>query len=293
MRLQSSPSCEVVIPTRNRPGKLRRCLDALADAQIRLPFPVLVCDSSDDEDHAAVLTVCAMYSFVSVQRHYGTNVGAARNACANYATCDMLINVDDDIRVDDDAIVELVKRYASSRQPCAIAGSVAWGGHYSRPVVMRYIGYGRSAEDGEAPSFLVGAFFAYSRELALALPWNERIDSSDDRFMGALWRRHHVHMGYEPLARATHDRDHVTYDADHQASHIYANLFDATMANRDLKRALAYEFLGFAAGARTYCNTPSRARRYLSAWVRGHRKLIRDRVYLREMVNRTLPKTAQ
>jgi glycosyltransferase involved in cell wall biosynthesis len=37
----------VVIPTRNRPEKLRRCLAALADARELTPFEAHVCDSSD------------------------------------------------------------------------------------------------------------------------------------------------------------------------------------------------------------------------------------------------------
>lgn len=252
---------------------------------------MLVCDSSDDERHHVVQAICAEHSFVSVQRHSGKNVAAARNACASFATGEVLINVDDDIQVDDDAIVELVKRYRASPVPCAVAGSVSWHGVYSHPVVMRYIGYGRSARQGESPSFLVGAFFAYSRELALALPWNERIRTSDDRFMGALWRSHEVHLNYAPAARATHDPEHVVYDVHEQASHIYANLFDALLANPELKRAAAYELLGFLAGARMHCRSLSGARRYVTAWYRGNRMFMRDQSYLRQLVSRKLPET--
>lgn len=285
------PSVEVVIPTRNRPSKLKRCLDALANARVELPFEVLVCDSSDDKHHPAVLDVCTQYRFVSVRRHYGKNVAAARNACARFATSDILINVDDDIQVDRNAILKLTDRYMKTPKPCAVAGAVAWDGIYSRPVVMRYVGYSRAALSNESPSFLIGAFFAYSRELALALPWNERIRTSDDRFMGALWRCHSVCMGYAESARATHDRERVTYNVDEQESHIYANLFDAALANPEFKRMLAYEFVGFAAGARVYCRTITGARRYVAAWYRGHRKLLRDHNYLRAIVNQELSET--
>lgn len=284
-------SLEVVIPTANRPEKLGRCLTALAKARQEWPFSVLVCDSSDDERRDAVLAVCAEHSFVTVRLHAGRNVAAARNACARFATADVLVNVDDDIRVDPDAIVELARGYVESPTPSAIAGSVAWDGDYSRPVVMRYNGYGRSAHEGEQPSFLVGAFFAYPRALALALPWNERIRTSDDRFMGALWRSHGVHLGYTPSARATHDHEHVTYDVDEQSSHVYANLFDAVLANPDPGRALSYELYGFLVGARLHCRTPAAARRYLAAWWRGNRALVRDRRYLRQLVRTTLPET--
>lgn len=282
---------EVVIPTANRPEKLARCLAALAEARSRMEFPVLVCDSSDDERHGAVLAVCAEHHFVTVRRHWGTNVAAARNACAEYATEEVLINVDDDIQVDPNSIFELTERYAECPKPCAVAGSVAWDGVYSQPIVMRYIGYGRSAEPGESPSFLIGAFFAYPRALALARPWNERIRTSDDRFMGALWRSHGVHLGFAPKATATHDPEHVNYDVDEQASHIYANLFDAVLANPELKRALGYELAGFLAGARLHARTPAGARRFIAAWYRGNRAFIRDRRVLRGMVQQELPAT--
>jgi glycosyltransferase involved in cell wall biosynthesis len=281
----------VVVPTRNRPTKLLRCLTALARARAKLPFHVLVCDSSEDEHHSAVLAACNRYPFVSVRRHHGRNVAAARNVCAQFATAEVLVNVDDDIQVDPAAVTELVHCYLHSPKPCAIAGSVAWDGVYSRPIVMRRNGYGRSAYNDEPPSFLVGAFFAYPRELALLLPWNERIRTSDDRFMGALWRSHKIHLGYAPSARAIHDPEHVRYDVDEQTSHIYANLFDAALANPNLVRALCYEFFGFAVGTRAYCRTFSDARRYVAAWIRGNRRLIRDHKYLHELVNLELPDT--
>lgn len=282
---------EVVIPTANRPEKLGRCLAALAAARADLRFGVLVCDASDERRREAVLAICAKHDFVTVRLHNGRNVAAARNACARFASGEVLVNVDDDIRVDPDAIVKLARRYAACPRPAAVAGAVAWDGVYSTPVVMRYIGYGRAPRAGESPSFLVGAFFAYPRALALALPWNERIRTSDDRLMGALWRSHGVHLGYEPAARATHDHEHVSYDVDEQASHIYANLFDAVFANPELKRAVSYELLGFLAGARVHCRSAAGTRRYLAAWWRGNRALVRDRRYLRQLVEAELPAT--
>jgi glycosyltransferase involved in cell wall biosynthesis len=285
----SLPALEVVIPTANRPEKLGRCLVALAAAQAQGSFPVLVCDASDEQRRAAVADVCAQHDFVKLRLHEGRNVAAARNACARFATEPLLINVDDDIRVEPDAIARLARAHTTAPPPAVVAGSVAWDGNYSRPVVMRMNGYGRSAREGEAPSFLVGAFFAYPRALALTLPWVEMIRTSDDRLMGALWRSHGVRLGFEPDARATHDHEHVKYDVDEQASHIYANAFDAVIANPSLARALSYEIYGFAIGSRRYARNGADARRYLRAWVRGNRALLRDRRHLRRLVRTQLP----
>lgn len=280
---------EIVVPTRNRPAKLDRCLAALSVAREVADLPVLVCDSSDDLHRSQVARICAEYPFVRLRRHRGVNVAAARNECVRQAEAEVLISVDDDTRVEPGAIDELIAHYRRSVGPCVVAGSVAWDGEYRRPVVIRRIGYGRAARETESPSFLITALFAFPRALGLALPWNERIRTSDDVFAGALWRSHGVRMEFAPSSRALHDAEHNHYGVEAQSSHIYVNLFDALIANPNLRRALAYEFIGFAAGAKLYCRSPAGTIRYLSAWFEGNRNLLRDWGYLRDLVRRPLP----
>ncbi len=93
--------------------------------------------------------------------------------------------------------------------------------------------------------------------------------------MSALWRRHGVQLLHEPAARAVHEGIPQA-DADDQESRIYANLFDALIASPAPLRAAAYELLGFAAGAKLYYRRPAEIVRFLRAWARGHRSLIRD-----------------
>lgn len=283
-----SPRFEVVIPTRDRPAKLEVCLAALAVAREHLDARVLVCDSSDDPHHERVSAICAAHPFVTLHRHGGRNVAAARNACTENAIADVLITVDDDVYVDPPALAEIAAIYEATAGRRVVGGAVAWSGEYHQPVVLRPIGYGRSAEPGEEPDFLVGAFFAYPRQLGLDLPWAENIVSSDDIFAGALWRSHGVRMGFAPAATANHDPEHNSYGVEAQTCLIYANLFDALIANPDRKRALAYEFLGFAAGAKSFCRTPGGAWRFVKAWIRGNRLLFRDRRHLRELVEKQL-----
>lgn len=271
----------VTIPTRNRPHKLYRCLSALAAARKQLAFPVQVCDSSDTEKlQTKVRKVCEPFNFVSYHPHKGKNVAAARNMCAKVVDSDLIVNVDDDVYVKPDAISQLFNTYNAASEPRVVAGSVAWGDDWSAPIVMRPIGYGRKAAPGEAPDFLIGAFFIYPRAFALAWPWNERIRTSDDRFMGALWRSKGVQLLYEPCAQAVHDQQHVSYDVKEQESHIYANLFDTLIANPNPMRCVSYELLGFAAGAKLYFRKPASALAYIRAWIKGHRALLRDWQFL-------------
>jgi len=93
-------SVAVVIPTRNRPQKLKRCLDALELARGRFGslIDIYVCDSSDtNADKQAGRNLCANFDRVHWSEHEGIGVSAARNACAQAADADLLINVDDDV----------------------------------------------------------------------------------------------------------------------------------------------------------------------------------------------------
>jgi len=286
----NSKPLAVVIPTRNRPEKLRRCLAALQHARKHIDFLVYACDSSDTEEtRAAVKAVTDEFDFVRHHLHQGKNVAAARNFCAKVAEAELLINVDDDIYVEPEAIKRLSDAYHASNGARVVAGSVAWGDDWSEPVVMRLIGYGRKMKLGESASFLIGAFFIYPRSFALTWEWNEHIRTSDDRFMGALWRSKGIQLIYESSARAFHDHQHVSYNVKEQESHIYANLFDALIANPNVVRGLAYEFLGFAAGAKLYFRQVDSAVDYIRAWLHGHQALVRDWAYLKDYQRRPLP----
>jgi glycosyltransferase involved in cell wall biosynthesis len=286
----SVPSVSVVVPTRNRPRKLENCLDALAAARQRSDFDVYVVDSSTEPELVeGVEEVCARFPFAELARHSGNGVAAARNECARVAGGDLLVNVDDDVYVEADAIERLLDGYRSGSGWRAVAGSVWWGSYWSRPVVMRRIGYGRAWQEGEDPDFLVGAFFLYPRALALACPWIESVRTSDDRIMGALWKGKGVSMLYAPDARAVHDEQTTVYPEDSYADHIYGNLFEALVADRSALRALSYEVLGLAACAWECVRERRSLVKLARAWGRGHVWFARDLRQLRSAAGSLLP----
>ena len=282
----------VAVPTRNRPEKLKRCLSALAAARDLLSFEVYVCDSSDAPAvREAVHEVCEAFEFVRFFRHAGRNASAARNFCARVVNAELIVHVDDDVYVEPEAILELFEAYKRGKGWRVVAGSTTWPTNLgSEPVIQRPIGYGRKARPGETPDFLVTALVLYPKELILALPWNDRMRWREDIFMGALWRSRDVSMIFEPRARSFHDEHSTDYELpEQQGDHIYANLFDAILANPNPVRALSYEFLGFAAGAKLYFRNSKTAWDYVSAWYDGHRRLIRDRRYLKDLISKLLP----
>ena len=102
------PGLSVVIPTRNRPRKLRRCLEALSAARKQIDFDVYVCDSSTSkEERTGVRAACADFDRVHFRPHNGPNLGAARNFCTEVATGDLIVSVDDDVYVKPDAVAVL------------------------------------------------------------------------------------------------------------------------------------------------------------------------------------------
>jgi glycosyltransferase involved in cell wall biosynthesis len=288
---QALPSVAVVVPTRSRPAKLDRCLESLAVARERLRCRVYVCDSSPDETtREAVRRTCERFEWVELIAHDGPNIAAARNVCAEAPREELLISVDDDLELEPEALDLLVERYLDGRGPRVISGSVSWDGTWSEPMKMRPIGYSRRPREGEKPDFVLGALFLYPRALALALPWNERIDRRVDIFMGAAWRCHGVEILFAPKARARHEDLPANFDPDrldeavrNERWHIYVLLFDAVIANPSLRNAISYETLGFMASGKQFLRHPRRAVGFVYSWIVGHVRFLVDLPYLRRL----------
>jgi glycosyltransferase involved in cell wall biosynthesis len=293
----ASNSFAVAIPTRNRPAKLKWCLEALDRARDQSPFTVYVLDSSVEERmREEVRRVCAVFDFTILKHHDGNNLSMARNACARAVRERLIINVDDDIQVEPDAIVRLVAAYTAASGPRVIAGSVAWSGKWSQPVKLGPLGWGRYVGQGDTPDFLIGAFFAYPKGLALALDWNERTlpgprnGVADDRYIGAVWRRAGVALLFEPRARAVHHSEHTVYGLPDEAARVYTTLVQGLIGSRSLRRTLSFEVLGFLQGAKTHLPQPAATKMFLKAWVSAHRAFFTDRHYLRQVIRREIPR---
>ena len=156
---------------------------------------------------------------------------------------------------------------------------------------MRLTSYGRNLRPQELPSFLIGGFYSYPRALVgLACPWNARILTFADIFIGTLWHVNILAVLFEPQARAVNEGATTTPNEENGKYNICINLFDTLLANPTVPRALAYELLGFAAGAKTYFRHSETTWLHLCACYREHRALVRDWDYLKALVRQPLPK---
>lgn len=94
--MTTRPTASVVIPTRDRPDRLARCLLAL-DAQTELPVEVVVVDDGS-RDLAAVTAAVGGRARVRVVRAAGDGPARARNLGAAEAPGDVVCFTDDDCR---------------------------------------------------------------------------------------------------------------------------------------------------------------------------------------------------
>jgi glycosyltransferase involved in cell wall biosynthesis len=280
----------VVIPTRDRPAALARCLEALAAAREQQAFTAWVCDSSAGDVRPVVSHVCGEYPWVELCFHDGRTIPAARNFCVQVAEADLLVSVDDDVLVRPQGVRALVDAYEAGSGPRVVAGAVVWGDDTRAlpPLVLRPIGYGRPARDGEAPEFLNSSLFLYPRAYGLRWPWQERMRRGSDVLMGAIWRSAGVSILWAPDALAVHeDREQVLLDR--HDDYLYAVLAHLTVAGWHPLRLAVLETAGLAAGLKRYGRGRDTLRAYLGAWGRGHLAFARDYRRLRELAGRAVP----
>lgn len=91
----SQPLISVVVPTRNRPRALDRCLDALEAQTVADELEVLVVDDGSEE-MAAISSVTYRHPRAVFIRRAGSGPAAARNAGARAASGSFLCFTDDD-----------------------------------------------------------------------------------------------------------------------------------------------------------------------------------------------------
>ena len=119
--MMSAPTASVVIPTMNRPGALRECIQSILDGDMR-PDQIIVADQSKTEITRLMVEDLtgsgADLRYLHLQR---PNASAARNAGLRAARTELVAFIDDDCTAGHGWLAALVGEYRESRE----AGSVA------------------------------------------------------------------------------------------------------------------------------------------------------------------------
>lgn len=120
MRASGAPQVSVVVPTRDRPDRLARCLAALAAQTVPGLEIVVVDDASRDAD--AVAEAVAAVPRARLLRGAGRGPAAARNAGARAARAGIVCFTDDDCEPVPGWAAALAARLGSADGPAAAAG---------------------------------------------------------------------------------------------------------------------------------------------------------------------------
>jgi mycofactocin glycosyltransferase len=187
----------VVVPVRDRPQDLDRCLRSIGRSH-----PVMVVDDGSD-DAAAVVAVCADHGAELVRRNASGGPAAARNTALDRVESDLVAFVDSDCRVPEGWIDRLVGHFAD---PLAVAVA-------PRVVASRRGGPRSSLDMGTRPATVIpGGPVPYvptaavvARRAPLGTGFDASLRYGEDvdlvwRLRSAGWR-----VRYDPSVEVEHD----------------------------------------------------------------------------------------
>lgn len=249
----------IVVPTRNRPSALQRCLAALAAQRDvgRLEI-IVVDDCSTDAD--GVSAVVASQPLARLVRTGGAGPAAARNAGAVAASGTYLCFTDDDCEPEPEWAVKLVR---SLKAGADVVGGATVNGRAGDPFVETSELIVRALQ-ASTHQRLAGKVFIPSNNLAcrrtvlLAHPFDERYSAAggEDRAWCASVAAAGLTLTLEPSAVMAHRpvldmrgfwRQHVRYGRG-------AYLFSRSTAGREWQEPAAFYIgllrLGFRTGMR-------------------------------------------
>jgi len=207
------PDLSIVIPTRDRAEKLRRCLLALRAQEAPPAAEILVVDDGSRDDTPGVLE---RFPEATAIRRDAAGRGAARNPGVERARGDVVLFLDDDVV----AAPDLLRRHADHHRAhpdlsAALQGRVTWAPELTITPHMRWLEHGGplfafdtiTDPDDVGWRHFCTANVSLKREL---LPpggaFDEQLERCED--VELAWRLHQAGMRlrYDPGALAHHLR---------------------------------------------------------------------------------------
>jgi glycosyltransferase involved in cell wall biosynthesis len=206
------PYCSIIVPTRDRPAQLQRCLESLARLDYpRDRFEVIVVD---DGGRAPLVQVVEPFraqldlTLVSQER---SGPAAARNAGAARARGELLAFTDDDCRVDRSWLRHFTDRFLA-RPEEAIGGrtvnALTSNPYSSTAQLIIDVGYERNNSGVEGRCWFATNNLAVPADGFRAIGgFDSSFRTAEDRDFCSRWIAHGLRMSYEQRAVVEHAND--------------------------------------------------------------------------------------
>ena len=205
----SGPGISVLVPTRDRPESLARCLAGLERQTVRSELEIVVIDDGS-RSAASIAQVVGRTAGARLVRQESRGVAAARNAGAHVALAPVICVTDDDCV----AAPEWAERLRSAIR--AGADAAAGATRNFRPedplaeatqAIVNYLAE-RSLGAPPTTSFAPGSNLAYTAETARAVAFDERYGpGGEDRDWCARLVASGRKLVWEPAAVVHHEQD--------------------------------------------------------------------------------------
>jgi glycosyltransferase involved in cell wall biosynthesis len=134
----------VIVPTRNRPEILGRCLESIIQSHCNYAYhELMVVDSSDDEAKIRLTRQIAQDMGVLYYQEPGPGLSFARNTGIRSSSGDIVVFADDDFVVEKDWIYNLVPNYADEQVICCTGRMLPYRQDEASTVFAQTMGYDR------------------------------------------------------------------------------------------------------------------------------------------------------
>ncbi|HEX9968250.1 MAG TPA: glycosyltransferase [Solirubrobacterales bacterium] len=200
----------VVVPTRDRPEKLGRCLGSLRGQGAEI---VVVDDGSADAELVAEIARDAGAKLVRLE---GRGPAAARNAGAAAASGEVVCFTDDDCEAETGWVEALAGPVMRGEVECAAGRTIVAGDASAADrawqTIANHLQREASAPGSPSPGFAPTCNLACSRQLLTALPFDESFPAAagEDRDWAARTAARGAAPRFVPTAVVTHRPDLTT-----------------------------------------------------------------------------------
>ena len=207
--MSDAPSCSVVVPTHERAGSLRGCLESLAALDYpRERYEVVVIDDGGREPLDAVVEPFRERLRVELVTQARAGPGAARNAGVAHAGGELIAFTDDDCRPRSDWLGRLADRFRAAPEEATGGRTVNALGRnpFSRAAQLVIdVGY-RQNNEGPADRrwFTTNNLAVPAAGFRAVGGFDPTFRTAEDRDFCSRWTAAGLRMAYEPRAVVEH-----------------------------------------------------------------------------------------